>query len=53
MYDPKSEETFGPHVDFREYSFLSNKKAAPLNASSVTVVVCKVRRRLASNDCLF
>lgn len=46
MYHKQPEAVFGPHVDFREYSFLWNQAAKPLNASMVTIVVCKVGPRV-------
>ena len=36
------EGEYGPNFQFREYSFLEDAQAAPLNASTLTVTICKV-----------
>ena len=43
MVRGQAEEVFGPDIDFREYSFLENPRAAALNDSVLHIQVCKVR----------
>ena len=42
MSRPMPESEFGPDIQWREFSFLENPRAAELNKSVLTLQVCQV-----------
>ena len=49
MQRPLPEEQFGPMIEYREYSFMENKRLTPaVRASKVRVALCKADEAAAT-----